>query len=121
MTTLTYESFPGQFRALPGFDRVYDEHIAANDELLPHVLFGDLVRFLSSEVELHGPESPTLKQAMRLLEQGMANGDTRVQELVAVSFLENLERDDASFSAIRALFGPALAAQYEYYDEAYRQ
>lgn len=110
MTGLTYDSFARQFRNLPGFDRIYDEHVAYHDELLPHVLFGDLVRFLSAEVELHGPESATLKQAMLLLENGMSDGDSRVHELVSVSILENLEPEDPSFGAIRSSRRPMSSA-----------
>src|SRR6187431_1797752 len=65
MTQLTYDSLPTRLRAaVSGFDRVYDEHIADNDELLPHVLLGELVRFLSGEVALHGSESAALGQTM---------------------------------------------------------
>lgn len=113
MTDLTYESFPDQLRtAVPGFDHVYDEHVADHDEILPHVLLGDLVRFLSGEVELRGAECPALKQAMPLLERGMGSRDPRVQELIAVSFLENLDPGDPGFPVIRMWFGPRLEEQY---------
>lgn len=116
MIEITYDDFPDQLRiAVPGFAQVYDEHVADHDEVLPHVLLGELVRFLSSEVELHGAEAEALKPAMLLLEQGMASKDQRVQELVAVSFLENLDAGEPSFPAIRRLFGPGLEAQYAKY------
>lgn len=116
---LTYNSFPDQLRTtVPGFDRVYDEHIVDHDEVLPHILLADLVRFLSSEVELHGAKSKALRQAMPLLERGMNSRDPRVQELVAVSFLENLDPGDPHFPTIRSLFGPKLEEQYRKYEEA---
>ena len=119
MIGLTYDSFPGKLRAaVSGFDLVYDDHLAEYDELLPHVLLGDLVRFLSREVALHGSEAMALTQAMPLLEQAMESGDTRLQELVSVSFLENLDADDPSFSAIRGWFGPRLEEQFKRYEEA---
>jgi hypothetical protein len=119
MNNLTYQNFADHLRtAVPGFDRVYDEHLADNDDILPHVLLGDLVRFLSREVEVHGDESVTLKQAMRLLESGMGSADARLQELVAVSFLENLDPADASFRTISELFGPKLEQQYRQYANA---
>jgi hypothetical protein len=66
MTEFTYDTFAEQFRALvPGFDRVYDEHV--------------------------GAESVGLKEAMLVLEGGMGCEDPRVQELVTVSFLGNLD------------------------------
>jgi hypothetical protein len=116
---LTYENFPSELRdRVPGFAHVYDEHVADNDEVLPHVLLGDFVRFLSQEVELHGPDSEALKQSMPLLERAMASSDPRLQELVAVSFLENLESTDPSFPAIRRLFGAELEKQYRVYEDA---
>lgn len=116
MTSFKYDTFAEKFRALvPGFDRVYDEHVADYAQVLPHVLFGDLVRFLSSEAASRGAKSVALKQAMLLLEGGMGCEDPRVQELVAVSFLGNLDPQDESFPAIRSLFGPMLERQYRHY------
>ena len=113
MTELTYDTFARHLRTdVPGFDRVYDEHVVDYDEVLPHVLLGDLVRFLSDEVQQHGTGSAALSPALALLERGMASPDPRLQELVAVSFLENLDRDDPSFLPIRGLFGPHLEEQY---------
>lgn len=118
MTNLTYDSFADQLRQeVPGFEHVYDEHVADHDEVLPHVLLGDLVRFLSREIELRGANSVALKQAMSLMEGGMCSPDPRLQELVAVSFLENLDPGDTSFSTIRMLFGPRLEEQYRNYEE----
>jgi hypothetical protein len=51
-------------------------------------------------------------RAMSLLEAGMGSPDPLLQELVAVSFIENLDPADESFSTIRKLFGPALEEQY---------
>jgi hypothetical protein len=119
MNSFTYDSFPAKLRAdVSGFDRVYDEHVADYDELLPHVLLGELVRFLSSEVALHGAEATAVRQAMPLLEQAMGSGDERLEELVAVSFLENLDASDPSFPAIRSLFGPRLQEQLKRYEDS---
>ena len=119
MTDLSYETFSEQLRAnVPGFGRVYDEHVADYDEVLPHVLLGEFVRFLSNDVELNGSASAALKPATVLLEKSMSSEDPRLQELVAVSFLENLDQEHPSFHIIRSLFGPALAEQYEKYEAA---
>lgn len=118
MTNLTYDTFAVQLRhEVPGFAHIYDEHVADHDEVLPHVLLGDLVRFLSREVELRGAQSGALQQAMLLLEEGMASGEPRLQELIAVSFLENLDSADGSFSTIRMLFGPRLEEQHRQYED----
>lgn len=116
MSSLDFAGFPEQLRAqVPGFDRICDEHLHDCDETLPHLLVGELVRFLSDEVRRHGERSNALRQAMALLEQGMGSADPRLQELVAVSFLENLDSADEAFPAISSLFGPRLREQYERY------
>lgn len=118
MTEFGYESFPELLRKqVPGFDRVYDEHVHDYDEVLPHVLLGDLVRFLSDQVREKGAQSAALHEAMSLMEGGMGSADPSLQELVAVSFLENLDPADESFPAIRKLFGPHLEEQYQKYEE----
>jgi len=110
---LRYDNFAEQLRTVvPGFERVYDEHVSDYDEVLPHVLLGDLVRFLSAEVELRGAEALALKKAIPLLEDAACSEDERLQELIVVSFLENLEPDDPSFLAIRNSFGPGLEEHY---------
>jgi hypothetical protein len=113
MTDLTYDRFAGLLRErIPGFAGIHDEHLRDYDEVLPHVLLGELVRFLSDEVRKYGEGGAALKEAMALLEQGMGSADAKLQELVAVSFIENLDPRDESFQAIRKLFGPHLEAQY---------
>jgi hypothetical protein len=119
MTELDYDNFPDQLRAtVSGFDLVYDEHVADYGDVLPHVLLGDLVRFLLGTLEFYKAEGAALKQAMLLLERGMDSPDERLQELVAVSFLENLDPTEPAFPAIRRLFGPRLERQYEEYEKA---
>jgi hypothetical protein len=116
MTDISNITFPRLLREqIPGFDRIYDEHVHDNDDVLPHLLLGDLVRFLSDEVHRYGDGCAALGPAMDLLEQGMTSTDPKVQELVAVSFLENLDPQDPSFPAIARLFGPGLREQYDKY------
>ncbi|HWO09568.1 MAG TPA: hypothetical protein VNN80_08815 [Polyangiaceae bacterium] len=115
MTELTYSSFGEQLRAaVPGFERVYNKHLADNGgEVLPYVLLGDLVPFLSQEVAAsRGEESRDLKHAMLLLERAMGSEDRALRDLVAVAFIEYLEPEDPSFPVIRKLFGPQLEEEY---------
>lgn len=116
MTDINFTVFPKLLREqIPGFDRLYDEHVRDYDEVLSHVLVGELVRFLSDQVRRHGDSCAALGPAMDLLEQGMGSTDPKLQELVAVSFLENLDPQDSSFHAIARLFGPRLREQYDKY------
>lgn len=122
MINLDFVSFPELLRiSVPGFDSVYDEHVRDYDEVLPHVLVGDLVRFLLQEVRTHGAGSTALRAAMDLLEQAMSSDDQRLQELVAVSFLENLDPEDPGFTEISTLFGSSLRAEYIKYATATRE
>jgi hypothetical protein len=111
--TLAYESIAEELRArVPGFERVYDEHVRDYDEVLPHVLLGDLVRFLDAELRTRGPASHAAREAVSLMEEALASDDPRLQELVVVSFLENLEPAEETFPIVRGLFGPRLEAEY---------
>lgn len=114
MSSITYGDFPLLLRdEVPGFAPVYDEHMSDYDEVLPHVLVGELTRFLFGQAS-----DAALESALGLLERAAAASDERLQELVAVSFIENLEPNAARFPAMRKHFGPALQAQYRAYEEA---
>jgi hypothetical protein len=114
MTDLTYESFSDLLRMqVAGFDRIYDEHLRDYDQALPQVLVGELVRFLVQEVRSSGTATAAVVSALDLLERGMASKDPRLQELVAVSFLENLDPSDEEFAVIKQLFGPHLEQQWQ--------
>jgi hypothetical protein len=109
---IDYDTLPRQLCvAIPGFDRVHDEHVADYDEVLPHLLMADLVRFLCDEVRVSGAQSAVLRQAMELLELAL-NQDSRVEELLSVSFIENLDPEEPSVAAIRSTFGPKLEELY---------
>ena len=89
-----------------------------NDEVLPHLLFGDLVRFLLEEVRAQGAQSVAVQKAVELLERAADSPDPRLQELLVVSFLENLEPDDPAFPQLRNYFGPRLEQEYRKYRAA---
>jgi len=119
MSALTYETLPLELRdRVPGFDAIYAEHVRDYDEVLPHVLLGDLVRYLEAEVRAQGPESAVLRPALSLLEAAMSAPDPRLQELIAVSFLENLDRFSASYSTITHEMGPRLREQLRAFERA---
>jgi hypothetical protein len=82
------------------------EHVRDNDEVLPHVFFGDLTRYVHSEVA-HG-RSDTVRRILVVLEMTVASQDQRTRDLVGASFLENLQSDPTVFSALSALAGPEM-------------
>lgn len=91
--------------AEPELDSVLQEHLGDNDELLPHLLLGDVTRWL----EKSGPNAAVLA----VLEHHMAAGDDAVQNVVAASFLENLVAGEPADDAIRAALGPRLRAELD--------
>jgi hypothetical protein len=78
------EQLASQFR---GVGALLEEHLADNGELLPHVFFGDLTRYV-----LAGGEDKVV--VVQHLEDAMYSGVPSVQELIAVSFVENIETQD---------------------------
>ena len=89
--------------AAPALDAVLTEHQAEFDgALLPHLFIADVTRWLVAA----GPSAPVLA----ILERHLADGDEEVQNVIALSFLENLEVTDA---AVRAALGPGLRAELE--------
>lgn len=104
----------------PRLKPIFDEHVSDNfGEVLPHLFFGDLTRYIVSrflEVESRvAPESldaeAELRPLLSDLEAAYASGDEEIQELISVSFLENLPRPDEEASLLRAWLGPELSAQ----------
>lgn len=99
---------------VPGLKTLYDEHISEYDELLPHVFFGDLTRHvvaLWSSAGTHpsaGPARSELQAILSDLEKGMESPDTDIQELIAVSFLENLDFSDPILNGFESQLGPQL-------------
>ena len=83
----------------PAIRSLRTEHIATYGELLPHVLFGDLTRWMLA----HHPQ-PAL---LGLLEDGFATGDSATQNLIAVSFVENIE-PGPEYAPLREALGPRL-------------
>jgi hypothetical protein len=114
MADLALDHFVEKLRTdVRGFGRVYDQHVSYYQQVLPHVLLGDLVRYLKSVARSQGPERVAVDEAMGLLEWVMGSADTNVQELVAVSFLARLDSEDEDFEAIRARFGDRLKERYQ--------
>jgi hypothetical protein len=99
--------------AVPELDEVYRQHVIEYDELLPHVLMGDVTRFAIANVGLSGIEG-SLSKLLVFLEDELVSSDREISELIGVSFIENLcgERDamDVLFPRMgKALRKEALA------------
>jgi hypothetical protein len=114
MADLDFDHFVEKLRTdIRGFGRIYDQHVSYYRQVLPHVLLGDLVRYLKSVARSEGPERVAVDEAMALLESGMGSADTKLQELVTVSFLARLDPDDEDLEAVRSRFGDRLKETYQ--------
>jgi hypothetical protein len=106
---------------VPVFEGALREHLRDHDELLPHVLMGDITRAITDlqEESMHRSKDAerSLAVALGVLEDGVQSRDREVRELIIASFLENLDRFEPSFGALRARMGPALSKALEAQDQ----
>lgn len=113
---LDYKSFTvALLEAVPELEPVYKAHIDNNDEVLEHVFMGDVTRF-AEQIYAGDPESECLARLLKFLDDAFATGDEMVQELVSVSFLENLSRDQESYEGIRDRLSESLARELSNYE-----
>jgi len=97
---------------VPALQGVWAEHLSDNyGEVLPHVLLAEITRY-AINAALGTPEDlATARRIVSFLERNFEGGSARIKELVAVSFLENLPRDDQQGHEVWELLGPELAAE----------
>lgn len=74
--------------AVPEFRPALAEHVADYAEVLQHLLFGDLTRFTLAAHE--AGDSAIVNRVLDFLATEWEAGDVSVQELIAVSFVENV-------------------------------
>jgi hypothetical protein len=100
---------------VPELQPPYLEHLDGNfGELLPHVFFGDVTDWAVEQhaATKHGSlaAEEALTRLLNFLESGYPAGDSEVQNLIAVSFLENLPHSHEENWEIRRRLGPNLAS-----------
>jgi hypothetical protein len=120
---LTYDTVvPRLVTEIPELCALYNEHLHDYGELLPHVFLGDVTRFVITAFECSINRQDMLRLcdgAMRilsLLERAMSSSDEKLQELVSVSFLENLNHTSKTYTQIRARLGPRLLKELQAYE-----
>ena len=105
----------------PELHPLFEEHLRDQfGELLQHVFFGDLARYLVDQVRLEGADvekcrSGGVARILGVLERAMASHDERVRELVSVSFVENLDPSDEAYKAVKSMLGPNLQEELRTY------
>lgn len=86
--------------AVPDLRPVYDEHISDNDDLLPHVFFGDVTRFA-----IENAATPNVANLLAVLDEGLCDADAEVREVVLASFVENLAGETAALKLLKSKMG----------------
>ena len=101
---------------VPELRSIYAEHIHDNNEILPHMFFGDVTRYVVQQVHsgAMGPSKP-VGRILEVLEHCMASGDEQVKELVSVSFIENLVEHDDVLARLKGMMGASLEKELENY------
>jgi hypothetical protein len=84
--------------------------------ILPHVFLGDVTRWVVGLVAVATAAEilrnrKQLTSVLSYLEDAYNAGDEELQELISVSFLENLPRPGERGSEVRQMVGSALSAQ----------
>lgn len=97
-------------RRFPELLPLLEEHLEDYDGLLPHVFMGDVTRWIVKEFDA-GSGSPILREMLDFVEATFGSGHEHEQELIAVSFVENLPKSTEPSGRIRDLLGPRLQKQ----------
>ncbi len=83
-----------------------DGHLADYGEVIPHVLFGQLTRFVLRARERD--DLVVVGECLECFDEMLRIGDNAVQNLVAVSFVENVGPGDPAQSAFIATWPEGL-------------
>ena len=97
--------------ALPQLEVIYREHLADNDELLPHVFMGEIARLVLADVK-NAERAGWLSTLLELLESGLCSGRSEIAELIGVSFVENLCAENAAVHSLLPKLGEGLRKEF---------
>ncbi len=120
MSQLTENFIEELVSKFSGLHHMFQEHVSDNfGELLPHLFFGDLTRYVvatylaaqSGPIEQQLEAEREARALLAELEQAYALGGNEIEELIAVSFLENLPRPGEEGAGVREWLGPELTKQ----------
>ncbi|MBI2387938.1 MAG: hypothetical protein HYV14_18275 [Elusimicrobia bacterium] len=107
MQNNTYENFVQELLATaPETRGIYQKHLEDNGEALPHVFLGDVTRFVIDSYRT--TNTGLLSRLLDFLERAVSSPDDKLQELVVVSFLENLHQAGEDYEGVKRLLGPNL-------------
>jgi hypothetical protein len=106
------EFFAGLVGTNDELNMLYNNHLVEYDELLPHVFMGDMTRYvmklaISSTIGEKEREVE-LKRILDYFENAIHGPDEEINNLLVVSFLENLEQSHQSYNIIKSRLGKEL-------------
>jgi hypothetical protein len=91
---------------------VLQEHLDDYDGLLPHVMMGDITRWVIRKYNADRSD-PTLRQVLTFIEDACSKADYEDRGIIIVSFLENLPRMGEDGAEIKSLLGPSLLSELQ--------
>lgn len=115
MSTIDFvQNLPNRF---PRLISLLAEHIKDFDEILPHVFFGSLTRYIVARFlaiqrgQGTDEDRRELLDMLEYLEDAYNEGDDDIENLISVSFLEHLPRPEEEGGELRNMLGPTLTRQ----------
>jgi hypothetical protein len=99
-------------RTVPQLAQSFEEHLASNRALLPHVFMAEIARFTIAEVSTV-PKVEELEKLLIKLDQGLEDGSEEIKELIVVSFIENLIGESDAIARLTPYLRPTLKAQVQ--------
>jgi len=100
----------GLMMDFPDLEPLYEAHVKEFGKLLPHLLFGDVVRWAVAASEAGNIE--TVRSFANRLEHDYPDLDSGSRNLIEVSFVEDLPSLGQVGAEIGQLLGPALRDEY---------
>jgi hypothetical protein len=112
----TEDLFARVVRACPPFEAQVEEHVADYGEVLGHVLMGDLSRLIegyftrTTNLTIESPTEGEMRAVLALLDEGLADSDEDVENVIAVSSVEGLWLQPY-WPQLSTMLGPDLTAE----------
>jgi hypothetical protein len=98
-------------RSVPALQQIYRAHLQENDELLPHVFFGEVTRFVVTEARKAAAHDSSIARLLHEFEKGLEEGPEEVRELISVSFVENLCGEREAVKVLKPLMREKLKSK----------
>lgn len=97
--------------AVPEFEPAARDLEQFHGEVLPHVIFGEAAQF--AEESIARGQDNVVQRLFDVIETLAVDGDLQTQELVQMSFIENLGKSGASKDQLVELMQPAARRLFD--------